>query len=217
MNEEPPLLTMAQLKARGWTPTLVKKFLGSPDATKPNPHYRSAAPMQLYSLARVEVVEQEDTWKQAATSAAARSTVGKTVATRKAAELVAQAEQLAVTVIRLPLDKLLKNAIDSYNAFHEELLWERGHDYEPATEQSDPAFLDRITVNYIRHNLTEYDSHLEELAGRIGVREAGKVIRNKIYAAIAAQYPEYAEECKRQMQLRNGEIYPYGFSIPPQR
>src|SRR5713226_452392 len=80
MNEGPSLLSSTQLKERGWT--LVKKFLGSPDATKPNPYSRSAAPMQLYSLARVEVCEQEDGWKQAAAKAAVCSEVGKTVAAR---------------------------------------------------------------------------------------------------------------------------------------
>ena len=60
-------------------------------------------------------------------------------------------------------------------------------------------------VNYIRHNLTEYDTHLEELAGQVGVSEAGRVIRRWVYAQIAACYPEYAEECMRQMSARHGE------------
>jgi DNA mismatch repair protein MutH len=130
MHEGASLLTTAQLKERGWMPALVKKFLGVPAATKPNPHYRSAAPMRLYALARVEACEQEDGWKQAAAKAAARSLVGKTVAARKAAALLAQAQTLPITVRRLPLDTLLRLAIASYTAFHEELLWERGHDYE---------------------------------------------------------------------------------------
>jgi hypothetical protein len=69
-------------KERGWTPALVKKFLDSPDATKPNPFSRSAVLMPLYSLARVEVREQEDGWKQAAAKAAVRSEVGQTVVAR---------------------------------------------------------------------------------------------------------------------------------------
>ena len=103
MNEGAPLCTLAHLKQRGWTPALVKQFLGAPDATKPNPYYRSAAPMQLYALARVEACEQEDGWEQAIAQAAARSLVGKTVAARKAAELVAQAETLPIIVRRLIL------------------------------------------------------------------------------------------------------------------
>jgi hypothetical protein len=147
MHDQPSLLTLTQLKERGWTPTLVKKFLGSPDATKPNPHYRSAAPMQLYSLARVELVEQEDGWKTAQARSTVRSEAGKIIAARIAAELVERAEHLPIMVTRLPLDQLVTRAITSYNAFHEELLWERGHYYEQASAKSDPAFLERITVN----------------------------------------------------------------------
>lgn len=82
MNEGPSLLSSTQLKERGWTPAPVKKFLSAPDATKPDPSSRSAAPMQLYPLARIGVCEQEDRGKQADTKATVRPEVGKTVAAR---------------------------------------------------------------------------------------------------------------------------------------
>jgi hypothetical protein len=44
MHKGTALLTTAHLKERGWTPALVKKFLDVPDATKPIPYYRLAAP-----------------------------------------------------------------------------------------------------------------------------------------------------------------------------
>jgi hypothetical protein len=205
MNEGPALLSSTQLKERDWTPALVKKFLGSPDATKRNPSYRSAAPMQLYALACIEVCEQEDGWKQVEALAAVCSEVGKTVAARTAALLRTQAERMSITVVRLALDTLVNRAIASYNAFHEEMRWECGHDYGRASEQSDPAFLERIMVNAIRHHLTEYDTHREELAGQVGGREAGRGIRRRVSAQVAARYPEYAQECKRQRSARHEE------------
>jgi hypothetical protein len=48
------LLGTVALKARGWTGTLIRRFLPTPDRTKVNPHYRSGPPMRLYDLARVE-------------------------------------------------------------------------------------------------------------------------------------------------------------------
>jgi hypothetical protein len=161
--------------------------------------------MQLYSLARVEVCEQEDGWKQAKARTTVRSEVGKTIAARKAALLITQAKRMSITVVRFPLDTLVNRAIASSYTFHEELLWEGGHDYARASEQSDPADLSRITVNYIRQHLTEYDTLLEEVAGQVGVSEARRVIRRRVYAQIAACYPEFGEECKRQMDARHGE------------
>jgi hypothetical protein len=202
MSDKSVLFSMRQLKQRGWTEALVEKFLGPPDATRPNPHYKSAAPMRLYAATRVEAMESCEDWRLAAERSRVRSKAGKAVAARKAAELVERAEQLPITVTRLPLDQLQKRAIASYNAFHEELLWERGQNYEKAGAQSEPAFLSRITVNYIRHSLTAYDKHLQEVAGRIGVSQAEALIRRRIYAAISATYPEYLKECQRQIQFR---------------
>jgi hypothetical protein len=156
-SDTPKMLSLKDLKERGWTAALVKQFLGEPDALKPHPYSRKAAPMQLYSPARVEQAESQEEWKQTKARVSLRSQASKTVAARKAAELVERAEQM------------------------------------------------RITVNYLRHHLTAYDTHLEQVAGQIGVRQAGNVIRRRMYDEVAKAYPELAEECQRQMQARYGE------------
>ena len=61
------------------------------------------------------------------------------------------------------------------------------------------------TVNAIRHHLTEFDTHLEEWVGQVGVSEAGRGIRRWVSAQRAARSPEYAEESKRQLSARHGE------------
>ena len=88
MNEGASFLSSTQLKERGWTPAPVKKFLSAPDATKPYPYYQSAAPMQLYSLVRIEVCEQEEGCKQAKARTTVRSEVGKTLAAREARRVI---------------------------------------------------------------------------------------------------------------------------------
>jgi hypothetical protein len=55
-------MTIPTLKARGWTETLIRQYLGAPDSSCPNPYYRSAAPMRLYARARVEAVEASPAW-----------------------------------------------------------------------------------------------------------------------------------------------------------
>lgn len=205
MRDTQQMWSLKDLKERGWTDTLVKQFLKEPDATKPNPFYRKAAPMQLYSPSRVLEAEGQEEWQQAKARAARRSEAGKAVAARKAAVLVERAEQMRITVHRLPTETVIEQAIASYNAHNWEIAWRHGDAWEPATERSDPDFLERITVNYIRHHLTSYDSHLEQVVGQIGVHQAGKVIRRRIYDEIAKEYPEYAAECQRQMQARSGE------------
>ena len=48
----------SELKQRGWTDGLIKKFLPKPDETKTNPIVKSAAPMKLYKIKRVERIEK---------------------------------------------------------------------------------------------------------------------------------------------------------------
>jgi hypothetical protein len=71
----------------------VKQFLDSKEPTRLNPHYKSAAPMRLYTASRVEVAESCEDWKTAVVRAQVRSERGKGVAARKAAALVRRQER----------------------------------------------------------------------------------------------------------------------------
>ena len=62
----------------------------------------------------------------------------------------------------------------------------------------DTAFLDRICVNYIRHELTSYDYLFAKTAGKTGIATAVNKIRAKIFAEIASVYPVFGPECERQ-------------------
>jgi hypothetical protein len=105
----------------------------------------------------------------------------------------AKAEKVPIVVDVLDPAVLRERAIAAYNA---------ANDWRWASAGDDPAFLKRITVNYIRHNLTRYDRELEDLAGKVGVRKAVMVIRRRVYDAIARVYPRYAAECERQWRGR---------------
>jgi len=61
-------ITKSELRElRDWTETGIRRFLGEPDEYRPNPYYRTAAPMCLYELARVKAVEASPeflTWRK---------------------------------------------------------------------------------------------------------------------------------------------------------
>ncbi|MDG7023013.1 MAG: hypothetical protein JRN45_00670 [Nitrososphaerota archaeon] len=200
--------SLAGLKARGWTGAMVRTFLGEPDKKVPNPHYTTAAPMRLYGLSRVETAEQTEGFRAAREKAGERSVKAQKTAQKKARRLVEKAAAMEVSVVAD--EELLDHSIRDFNGHKEEVAMERAcegreYDYEPATRQSDPLFLERIQVNFARHSLTDYDESLEEVAGRVGVREALETIRKKVYGAIAETYPKLADECRRQLERREAE------------
>jgi hypothetical protein len=198
------MLSKANLKERGWTEAGIRTFLGEPDATKPNPKYKSAAPMSLYQLDRVEATEQTPeylAWK--AKSEKRRDAASDAVTTKKA-NLRATIERWRPEVPVLDVATLRRQAIANYNSHREQRagLGEGDWNWTPATESSDEAFLARITVNYVRHVLTPYDGLLGTLHGKVGIKEAKELVRARVYDAIAATYPHLATECSNQEHER---------------
>lgn len=195
-----PVVTLAGLKARGWTDALVRRFLGEPDRRAPSRYARSAPPVRLYRLARVEAAEATDEFRHAQTAAAERQRRARAVAARAAAELVRVAATARIHLPSAPLADLQARAIDHYNR-----RGPRADDdgrWTPASAASDAGFLARITVNYLRHQRTTYDRDLDSFVAKQGVREASQALRRRVYQHIAAAWPALADECARQWAAR---------------
>lgn len=201
------MLNKTSLKQRGWTDAGIKRFLGDPDATRPNPKYRQAAPTLLYRLARVEAAEGTPeylAWK--AKSEQRQDAAYSAVASRRA-KLLAVVEQWKPEIPVLPADTLRHRAVENYNQHQQEraLNSHRGREqfWSRATPDSDEGFLARITVNYIRHVLTKYDRLLSDLRGKVGVEDAKELVREQVYDAIREAYPDLFDECWNQQQRRD--------------
>lgn len=60
-----PYIGVAELtKDRGWTPAMIKQFLGEPDHTVPNPGGRNAPRVKLWLITRVEDIEGTEVFQQ---------------------------------------------------------------------------------------------------------------------------------------------------------
>lgn len=197
-REEDKVATLTQsqiLERPGWTRTLVKRILGEPDLIKPR---FGGGTINLYQRERVEAAEASEAFLSQQDAVAKRKAAARRVVEKKTAALLADVDRMSVRVTRIPLEDVRRRAIKAYNDRH----W--GSDM-PAGMHSDSEFLDRITVNYIRHKLTRYDQALGKTAGKVGVHQAVDAIREKVYAAIAEAYPDLAEESRRQLARRREE------------
>jgi len=202
MKDKKDAITISGLKGkRGWTDALIRDFLGEPDFTKKNPHYSSSAPMKLYYLEKVEETEKLEDFKIRKEKVekrrgSAKKAAQKAVQTKKE-NLLRSVEEMEIHVEELKDAAVIKIACESFNDWKR---YKRDYDYEPADpKKSDKTFLDRITVNFIRHELTDYDHSLHVVAGNVGVLEAVWRIKEKIFYAIAKKYPQYIGECSKQL------------------
>jgi hypothetical protein len=90
-------------------------------------------------------------------------------------------------------ESLTHKAIEHFNRI-------RAQTDAPASEASGRRFLDRLRVNYLRHQLTHYHQLLRKTYGKVGAPGAYLEIKAMVLTAIAATYPDLAEECARQKQ-----------------
>lgn len=187
------LTKTAVLSRPGWSQKLVTVFLGEPDQRKKL--FGSNTILALYAVPRVEAAEGSAEFLDAQVELSKRKAAAKKAVATKTARLMESILAMPIAVRQLKLKRVREQAIASYNS--------RGNGYAFASPADDPAFLDRITVNFIRHELTEYHRALWDAAGKTGVRQAITLIRKRIYGAIAEAYPMLASECARQNMERS--------------
>jgi len=187
-------LSASKVKERGWTDSLIQRFLGDADATAANPVFRSAAPVRLYDLKPVLCAEASPDWQAAKGAASKRSALSSQASVRRASDVVDKANRFKVTLPVLGDDVLFRRAVA-----HRNRVRSYREDFELATmETVDESTLRRWAVNYLRHALTGYDSQIGRFAEKPGFRSAESITRSRIYGTIAATYPGLAEECRRQ-------------------
>jgi hypothetical protein len=182
------------LRERGWTEKAISTFYPKCEKEVPNPRFpKKAAPMKLYSLEKVEIVEQSSEFKEFQQGSSARKNAARKAVETKKKNLLAEVATWKIEVKEVPLDIVRKEAIKSYNGWNYE-------NEKYASLKDDPQFLDRITVNYLRHELSNYDERLKDLFKKVGKQEGYRITKKKILTSIAECYPELADEAERQMK-----------------
>lgn len=180
------LFTTSELKSRGWTDSLIRKFLEEHDETRPNPKYSNAgSPMKLYRRDRVERIEKSEEFREAKRKADDRKVSAKKAVETKLKKMQDYLDNLIIEVPKMKKETLIAAA--RQNSY---LL-----DLPDHVEFSD----ERNCVNFLRHCETKYESELANIAGKTGASDAYYEIKEKVLNAIAEQYDWLVEECDRQI------------------
>lgn len=189
------LITLTSLKERGWTDSIIKKMEVTPDKLAKNPFSKKSPQVKLFSLEKVEELEKTDLFKTLLEAAKKRSSKGKEVAKMRFELAKKEVEALEIKVKFVGDESALtKKACKHYND-----LWSSRGDYDKVATPSDSKdFLRRITVNYLRHELSDYEYFLDDLYGSIGAEYLRTLMRNKILDRISEIYPFLKAEADRQ-------------------
>ncbi|MGW8767531.1 hypothetical protein ACWGN5_34120 [Streptomyces sp. NPDC055815] len=201
MTDRTTYVTLAGVRRRGWTDAMVRDLLGTPDVQGRDPRRWSLAPVRLYLLARVETVERTPEFTETAALCRSRASAAGVHAERRRAAVLTAIRAQPIEVPRLPGPELERRAMR-----HRHLLGARspGPRREAVPPESTPApagALVRWQVSYLRHALARYESLLDGLYGETGRGEAERLLRRRLYEAIAAAYPPLAQECRRRIAV----------------
>lgn len=183
------------LKERGWTEASIRRFLAVPDKTKPNPYYKSGPPMRLWNPERVVGIESTVEWQDFRAKSEGPKRISKKIANAKREQLLEAIRNEPLPTIRKSgnINHVRRLACESYNRHQRDI-----ESFAYASLNDAPTFLDRITVNYLRHECSDYEAKLEQIAGKIGCGDAYELIRNRVLDAIANAYPVLRDECENQ-------------------
>jgi len=193
--------TKNQLKERGWTDKMISQLAGDHDKEKENPLFRGASAMKLYQRDRIEAIERGEAFKAALAKAEVRRVSSGRAVETKRKKTLETVEGWNPEILTRPLPVVTKEAISSFNYWKAEVEERTDKPSRYAKADSEPEFLRRITVNYLRHELSDYERRLNTLKkGAVGKREAYHLIREKVLNSIAEAYPSLREECERQKE-----------------
>ena len=181
------------LKRNGWTAKAVKLFLPTPDKETTNPRYKNASPQKMYLLSTIEKIEDSEAFLLFLEGNNKRTAAAQKAVETKRRKIMDYVNNIKIEVPIIEKTKLLNDSITHYNEYQEYLFYNKGgykKQDQPflASTSSDALFLKRITLNYLRHNLTNYEDELTEIFGKTGTDEAYDVLKERINKAILTQY-----------------------------
>ena len=207
MDRIPPdTICYSSLKSRGWSDSLIQKLLPEP-CKRPNPYYRSAAPMRLWPEAVVLEIEKSVIFQCHKKTHDKLSRSLKKTNEKKRQKLREWAETIPIKIPLIFADDLRKRTVEDKQRWHDYLAIERGVVKDPACN-ADDLTIARWQVNYLRHHhASNYERDLELLYGQVGKDQAYHILKKRILTKIADVYPRLAGECQRQIQSDESVSY----------
>jgi len=183
------------ISIRKWTNRLIKKYMPVPDEIRNNPHYGQASKMKLYKISRVESIEKNEQFLIDFQKTILRRKSSLKMVETKKDNLLIQISELPISVEIIPRYELIPLVIDAYN--------DRNYYKDYLTLRDlDQSKLEKLTVNYIRHQLTSYDQCLGLIFSKVGKKEGYRLLIERIYNCISESYPELTRECTLQFRRK---------------
>lgn len=197
MDDGVEKLTKTEVKALGFSDGLIESLLPEPEL-RDNPFYRFAgAPMKLWRKDDVERAMETEEFKEHLKKHEKRSQAAWKAAKTRRMKTMKHVEEL-IAQIRVQDDWTEEEIRDAARRSHNEREVARGNYGDLSFMCTDKPTVDRWMVNFVRHELTDYDYELYDMKGMTGASEAHDLYHDAVLSAIAKAYPFLKKEYNRQ-------------------
>lgn len=105
--------------------------------------------------------------------------------------LVEFANSVEIVIPEMTKKELIRAACLHYNTYNKNIG-------RTASPKDPDEFIFRITVNFLRHELTTYEEELRRMQGFSEEKAAHDILKSRILDAIAKAYPWIRKECAMQ-------------------
>lgn len=180
-------IIMKELIERGWTKSIVAKFY--PDHEKY--WYKRDKVCYLYCVSIVEKIEATEEFKKAVEKSIVRRNTANKSRDERNNKLIDIINGMDIRIPFKDLNDLKREAIKSWEEWNTWKLLEgrkvESTKWEPGFNTEDTK---RITCNYIRHELTNYDEMLSHFLNNFNKNNVYDPLHEKYMNAIYEKYPE---------------------------
>lgn len=137
------------LKAKGFTESIIKKLKIEPDELRANPRFKKSSPMKLYLAERIDRIMESDEYLELIEKSKKQKQSAKKAAETKEKKELERISKLKINIKKIDDRQLIKKAIKEYNSSYERTK---------KKSISDSIYSIRsICYNYIFLNLTQYE------------------------------------------------------------
>ena len=197
------MITKTDLKNEyRFTEKMIEYYLPEP-IVKPNPHNRDTY-MRIWNREEVESIIAENLQLKAMLEDRQKKHAKRSIAAQKAVETKRSrlASLIDVAIDNIRVEKIENEELKQLTIYDkQDYEYYKGNwcvGYSNVNEQT----LARWKVNYIRHNLTQYDQQLFEMKGKVGIHDEYFRYREAVMNKIAQVCPDLEEEIKRQIEYK---------------
>lgn len=171
------VINKASLVERGWSNELINKYLSQPHLKETTNPFGRTLILELYSLIKVEQLEQLPDVKSKLTTNSLKFRIDKIVAIDK------WVESLDIDLKLLSLENLLTLTIEDTNSFL------RLKNLPTLSKSSTAVKLETACINYIRHKCSNYDLYLKGLCCVQNGDIAHEKLKQSVNKQINIMYP----------------------------